>query len=260
MLEQAGLVRRGFDQGRAMRVELLEAGPGAGAVVDNLLARYAREATARVERIVNFAESRRCRHLQVAEHFGESLDAALRRLRRLRPAATAPRPWQRQRESAPRRRGRVDRRHGRAPQLAARTSVPRGDAARIGLGAAVSACLPLVRPARGRHGRRGAALGQGARICRSAGRDRDRRLQGAPRGPGSLPAVARAGQDRGAGRRRPARPAALLAPRALAGGRCAGLRRAPRLDAPRPRVGSAAQPARARGGEGLRADQDRALR
>ena len=74
MLEQAGLVRRGFDQGRAMRVELLEAGPGAGAVVDNLLARYAREATARVERIVNFAESRRCRHLQVAEHFGESLD------------------------------------------------------------------------------------------------------------------------------------------------------------------------------------------
>jgi len=73
MLEQAGLVRRGFDQGRAIRVELLDAGPGAGAVVDDLLRRYAREAEARVERILQFAGSDRCRHVQVAEHFGESL-------------------------------------------------------------------------------------------------------------------------------------------------------------------------------------------
>jgi ATP-dependent DNA helicase RecQ len=74
MLEQAGLVRRGYDQGRAMRVELLDVGPGAGAVVDDLLARYAREAETRVERILQFAASERCRHAQVAEHFGESLD------------------------------------------------------------------------------------------------------------------------------------------------------------------------------------------
>src|SRR4051812_8990773 len=74
MLEQAGIVRRGFDQGRTMRIELLEVGPGGGAVVDELLTRYAREATARVERIVGFAESRRCRHAQVAEHFGEALE------------------------------------------------------------------------------------------------------------------------------------------------------------------------------------------
>ncbi len=73
MLEQAGIVRRGFDSGRAMRVELPELGDGVGATLDALLARYAREAELRVERIVTFAESTRCRHLQVAEHFGETL-------------------------------------------------------------------------------------------------------------------------------------------------------------------------------------------
>jgi ATP-dependent DNA helicase RecQ len=74
MLEQAGIVRRGYDAGRAMRIELPTIDVGAGAVVDDLLARYAREAEARVERIVRFAESDRCRHLQVAEHFGETLN------------------------------------------------------------------------------------------------------------------------------------------------------------------------------------------
>ncbi len=74
MLEQAGIVRRGYDAGRSMRIELLPVDPGAGAVVDDLLERYATEAGARVERIVRFAESNRCRHAQVAEHFGETLD------------------------------------------------------------------------------------------------------------------------------------------------------------------------------------------
>ncbi len=74
MLEQAGIWRRGYDSGRSMRVELLPAEPGAGTVVDALLERYAGEARARVDRIVSFADTRRCRHLQVAEHFGETLD------------------------------------------------------------------------------------------------------------------------------------------------------------------------------------------
>jgi len=74
MLEQAGLVRRDYDVGRAMRVELLPAVAGAGADVDALLERYARESAARVDRIVEFADVERCRHLQVAEHFGETLD------------------------------------------------------------------------------------------------------------------------------------------------------------------------------------------
>ena len=72
MLEQAGIVSRGYDVGRMMQIDLPTVGPDAGAVVDDLLERYTREATARVERIVSFAESARCRHAQVAEHFGES--------------------------------------------------------------------------------------------------------------------------------------------------------------------------------------------
>jgi ATP-dependent DNA helicase RecQ len=75
MLEQAGIVRRGYDAGRAMRVELLPVDSGAGGVVEAVLDRYAHQAAARVERIVSFAETMRCRHLQVAEHFGESLEA-----------------------------------------------------------------------------------------------------------------------------------------------------------------------------------------
>ncbi|HEX6724420.1 MAG TPA: ATP-dependent DNA helicase RecQ [Gaiella sp.] len=74
MLEQAGLVRRSYDAGRAMRIELLPADAGAGAAVDALLDRYERAAAARVEHIIEFAEAPRCRHLQVAEHFGETLD------------------------------------------------------------------------------------------------------------------------------------------------------------------------------------------
>jgi ATP-dependent DNA helicase RecQ len=75
MLEQAGIVRRGYDVGRAIRVELLPVERDAGGAVDALLDRYEREATARVERIVSFADTGRCRHLQVAEHFGETLAA-----------------------------------------------------------------------------------------------------------------------------------------------------------------------------------------
>jgi ATP-dependent DNA helicase RecQ len=71
MLEQAGLVRRGYDHGRALQVELLR--PHGLVDVDGLLARYADAAEARVDRIVRFAESGVCRHRQVAEHFGETL-------------------------------------------------------------------------------------------------------------------------------------------------------------------------------------------
>ncbi|HKY24607.1 MAG TPA: ATP-dependent DNA helicase RecQ [Gaiella sp.] len=91
MLEQAGIVRRGYDAGRAMRVELLPVENGAGAVVDDLLDRLAREATARVDRIVSFAESSRCRHLQVAEHFDETLETPCGACDVCAPRASAPR-------------------------------------------------------------------------------------------------------------------------------------------------------------------------
>ncbi|HEY7179701.1 MAG TPA: ATP-dependent DNA helicase RecQ [Gaiella sp.] len=74
MLEQAGLWRRGYDVGRSLRIELEAPAAGAGGVVEGLLARYAAEASARVDRIVAFADTARCRHLQVLEHFGETLE------------------------------------------------------------------------------------------------------------------------------------------------------------------------------------------
>jgi ATP-dependent DNA helicase RecQ len=74
MLEQAGIVRRGFDVGRSLRVELLPVDDGAGARLEGQLARYRDEAEARCTRIVAFADSATCRHRQVAEHFGERLD------------------------------------------------------------------------------------------------------------------------------------------------------------------------------------------
>jgi len=73
MLEQAGLARRGFDTGRAMQVEVSEPPPDAAARIESLLARYKDEALARADRLVRFAESKACRHRQVAEHFGEVL-------------------------------------------------------------------------------------------------------------------------------------------------------------------------------------------
>ena len=54
-----------------------------------LLARYEQEALARTDRLVRFAESRICRHRQVAEHFGETLRRGLRHVRRLLAARGA---------------------------------------------------------------------------------------------------------------------------------------------------------------------------
>ncbi|MGI8974338.1 MAG: RecQ family ATP-dependent DNA helicase, partial [Gaiella sp.] len=71
MLEQAGVATRGHDAGRMMTVELPTLEAGAGGTVDALLERYRSEAIARAERIIDFAETTRCRHRQVAEHFGE---------------------------------------------------------------------------------------------------------------------------------------------------------------------------------------------
>jgi ATP-dependent DNA helicase RecQ len=72
MLEQAGLVERGFDRGRRMQVELLAVPDDASERVESLLVRARLVAEARADRVVAFAESRRCRHAQVTEHFGET--------------------------------------------------------------------------------------------------------------------------------------------------------------------------------------------
>jgi ATP-dependent DNA helicase RecQ len=74
MLEQAGLVRRDFDQGRRLRFELPAAPADAAERVEALLARAELVAESRADRLVAFAESRSCRHAQVAEHFGEAFE------------------------------------------------------------------------------------------------------------------------------------------------------------------------------------------
>jgi ATP-dependent DNA helicase RecQ len=71
MLHQAGLVRRGFDEGRLMRIEVVPAPEDASARVVELLERAELVAEARADRMVAFAEARTCRHEQVAAHFGE---------------------------------------------------------------------------------------------------------------------------------------------------------------------------------------------
>jgi ATP-dependent DNA helicase RecQ len=76
LLEQAGLLTRSYDDGRLIVTELVESPPAAGTRVEMLLERARVAAKARADRIVQFAESRRCRHAQVAEHFGEHLPVA----------------------------------------------------------------------------------------------------------------------------------------------------------------------------------------
>jgi superfamily II DNA helicase RecQ len=75
MLEQAGLVQRGFDEGRLMRIELPVAPNDARERVDALLLRAGLVAESRADRVVAFAETSACRHQQVAAHFGETFEA-----------------------------------------------------------------------------------------------------------------------------------------------------------------------------------------
>jgi ATP-dependent DNA helicase RecQ len=73
MLEQAGLVERGFDDGRRMQIALPAAPADAAERVEALLLRAELVAESRADRIVAFAETRACRHEQVATHFGEDV-------------------------------------------------------------------------------------------------------------------------------------------------------------------------------------------
>ena len=71
MLEQAGLVQRGFDEGGRMRVLVAEPPEDAARRVEALLSRARLVAEGRADRMISFAESAECRHAQVAAHFGE---------------------------------------------------------------------------------------------------------------------------------------------------------------------------------------------
>jgi ATP-dependent DNA helicase RecQ len=75
LLEQSALLRRDFDAGRAMSVQLLAAPQDAAERLGGLLARSREAAEDRVERILTYADSARCRQQLVAEHFGEAAGA-----------------------------------------------------------------------------------------------------------------------------------------------------------------------------------------
>ena len=75
MLEQADLLRRDFDEGRRMRIDLTAAPTDARDRVEALLDRARLVAESRADRVIAFAETRVCRHEQVAAHFGEAFVA-----------------------------------------------------------------------------------------------------------------------------------------------------------------------------------------
>ncbi len=97
LLERAGLVERHFDAGPAMRLTLLPPPADAAERVAALVGRLEAAARARCEAMLAFAATARCRHQQVAHHFGDSLVPPCGRcdvcapLREAAPAA-APRP------------------------------------------------------------------------------------------------------------------------------------------------------------------------
>ncbi len=91
MLEQAGLVHRGFDEGRRIRVELPPAPGDAAERVELLLERARLAADSRADRIIAFAENDSCRHAQVAEHFGEEFSAPCGACDVCSPRPSAPR-------------------------------------------------------------------------------------------------------------------------------------------------------------------------
>jgi ATP-dependent DNA helicase RecQ len=92
LLERAGLLERHFDAGPAMRLSLLPPPGDAAERVAELVDRLAAAARARCEAIIAFAASPRCRHAQVARHFGDTVQTPCGRCDVCAPARTAPAP------------------------------------------------------------------------------------------------------------------------------------------------------------------------
>ena len=236
MLEQAGLVRRGFDAGRAMRIEVPEPPADAAARIDALLARYEQEALVRADRLVRFAESRACRHRQVAEHFGETLADDCGMCDVCSPPAAAPAAESSGGGSASRRHRGLDPRRCARTALASRPHRPRRHAPRLDERTALRPAVATLRAARGGEPGRRQALDPAARGRRRARVLRERRRLPAP----ARRSGRRTAADRLAGERRPGRRGSLRAPprvaaRSGARGRGACVRRPARRDAPRAR-------------------------
>ncbi len=260
MLEQAGLVRRGFDEGRLMRIDVPAAPEDARERVEALLDRAALVAESRADRVIGFAETRVCRHEQVAAHFGEDFagpcgacDVCVPSTRGAESISSPPPPL-------------PDDIGEAIVDAVASLTWPLG---RRSLVATLRGSLKAPPSARrsaayrmlaGATDARRSAMGATHRELGRAGRGDDPRwLQGPARRP-----LDRATADQDERRRRRGRGArhatAQLAPRALAGRCRSRLRRSPRRDAPRARRSPSADTRRARGREGLRPGEARSLR
>ena len=169
--------------------------------------------------MIGFAETRVCRHEQVAEHFGEDFAGPCGACDVCVPVDSWCRVDLQPTAAAARGHRRGDRRRGRVADVAAGTTEPRRHAARLVESAAVSASLRRVPDARRRNRRRRSAMGAADRELGRARRGDDSRwLQGPARRP--LGRATADPVDRLRRRGRGARHAtAQLAPRALAG-RC----------------------------------------
>ena len=233
MLEQAGLVERGFDDGRRMQIALPAAPEDAGRA-----RRGAPPPRGARRRVAGGPDRRLRRDASLPARAGRGalrrgLPRPVRRVRRVCPPHLGRRPLGSAAAAAGGRR-RGDRGGRGRAALAARPPQPRRDAARIPESAALGASLPRVPAARRRVRGRRQALGAAPGALWSAGRDDDRRrlpraARRHERAAAAHPHCAGHADRRGRG---PRRPTARLAPRALAGGRGPGVRRAPRRDPP----------------------------
>jgi len=73
ILERSGLVRRDYDAGRSMRIEILPAHAAAALQIEGLLKQYEDQSLERARRMISFADAETCRHFQVGRHFGETV-------------------------------------------------------------------------------------------------------------------------------------------------------------------------------------------
>ena len=260
MLEQAGLLRRDFDEGRLMRDR--------GCPRARRRARAGRRAprSGGTRRRVARRPHRGVRgdaHLPPRAGRGAlrgGLPRPVRGLRRLRTIDPRLRFALEPSAAVARRRRRRDRRGRRVAHVAARSPEPDRDAPRLAQGASLRAPLCCVPPARRRDRRRRSSLGATPRAIGCPRRDDDFRRLPCPSG-GLLRPPAAHQDERGSRRRRGSRDAAAqLAPRTLQRGRRSRVCRPPRRHPPRARGAPPADEGRARGREGLRPGQARTLR
>ncbi len=75
ILEIIGLIVRQADAGRSMQIQLLPPPKTTKKDTENLLAERHRISAIRLERMVEYAESARCRHAMILHHFGAQMEA-----------------------------------------------------------------------------------------------------------------------------------------------------------------------------------------